>query len=248
MREIEHWATRAREFWGLGESPISNLLRVAENNGAIVIRDYLDAETLDALSEWLEPEGVPFVVLNADKESAVRSRMDLAHELGHIVLHRGVRTEDLNKKVLFKQIEQQAFRFAGALLLPERPFLRDLHSLSLDALRALKSKWGVAIGAMIHRIADLGVLSEDQEKRLWINYNRRGWRRREPLDDQLAFEMPSLLPQAFQILIDQGHDREQIPGSIGHGRSQIEQVANLPENFLMPSISVQAKIIPFKKA
>jgi len=247
MRDVEVWASETRRFWGLGDAPIANLLRVAENNGALVVRDYLDAETLDALSEWLEPEGIPFIVLNADKESAVRSRLDLAHELGHLILHRKVSQEELNKKALFKQIEKQAFRFGGALLLPERAFLADLYSLSLDALRALKSKWKVAIAAMIYRLADLGVLTEDQEKRFWINYARRGWKQREPLDDQLPFETPSVLPQAFQIIVDQGHDRDQIPGSIGHGKSQIEQIANLPENFLGPSPSVQAKIIPFRK-
>src|SRR5262249_5990128 len=155
-----------------------------------VVRDYLEADTLDALSEWLEPEGIPFIVLNADKESAVRSRFDLAHELGHLILHRSVTPDDLKKKPLFRQIEKQAFRFAGALLLPQRPFLADLHALSLDALRALKSKWKVAIAAMIHRLSDLGVLTEEQEKRFWINYARRGWRGREPLDDQLPCEMP----------------------------------------------------------
>lgn len=247
MRDVEAWANQTRAFWGLGEGPIANLLRVTENNGALVIRDYLEAEGLDALSEWLQPEGIPLIVLNADKESAVRSRLDLAHELGHLILHRSVTPDDLKKGALFKQIERQAFRFAGALLLPERPFLADLYSLSLDALRALKPKWKVAIAAMIHRLSDLKVLSEEQERRFWINYSRRGWRGHEPLDDQLPCETPTVLPQAFKILVEQGQNRDQIPVSVGHGRTQIEQVANLPDNFLSTEAPVQAKVIQFRR-
>ena len=245
--DIDKLAQLAREFWGVGTGPMPNLVRLLENNGAVIIRDNLDSETLDALSEWLEPENRPLVLLNADKSSAVRSRLDLAHETAHLVIHRSVRAEHLNKKAIFSQIEKQAFRFGGALLLPEKPFLSDLYSLSLDALRTLKSKWLVSIGAMISRLSVLGILSDDQQRRMWINYRRRGWSEQEPLDDQIAAEAPSLLPVAFKVLSEEGMRPDQIPAIIGHGRSQIEALANLPRGYFEPALP-SVNVIRFPKA
>jgi len=54
-------------------------------------------------------------------------------------------------------------------------------------LYSLKPKWKVSIGVMIKRLENLDIISEDEAKRLWINYNRRGWRREEPLDNDIPF-------------------------------------------------------------
>jgi len=50
--------------------------------------------------------------------------MDAAHELGHLVLHRHLKEKNLTEIGAFKEIERQAFYFAGAFLLPERAFHR----------------------------------------------------------------------------------------------------------------------------
>ncbi|MBI5970984.1 MAG: helix-turn-helix transcriptional regulator, partial [Deltaproteobacteria bacterium] len=49
---IEEYAVKVRRLWGLGDSPISNLVLLLENNGAVVVRYELGAETLDAFSEF----------------------------------------------------------------------------------------------------------------------------------------------------------------------------------------------------
>ena len=69
---------------------------------------------------------VPYVLLNSDKECAVRSRLDLAHELGHICIHQAIPESTLNKQEFFTLIERQAFRFGSAFLLPEKAFLDDV--------------------------------------------------------------------------------------------------------------------------
>lgn len=244
--QIDQFAYATREHWGLGLGPVPNLVRVMEDHGAIIVREHLDSETMDALSEWLEPESRPFVLLNEDKGIATRSRLDLAHELGHLVLHRSMKPEALLKKTTFALVERQAFRFAGAFLLPEKPFLADLYSLSLDALRAMKSRWRVSIAAMIARLSELGVLTDDQEKRMWINYSRRGWRSAEPLDGEIEIEQPTLLAKAFDVLVRAGFQADQLPFIIGHGRRQIESLSNLPENFLATQ-AVKVNVLPFKK-
>lgn len=53
---------------------------------------------------------------------------------------------------------------------------------------------------MVSRASQLGMLNEEEAKRLWINLGRRGWRQREPLDD-LPCEKPRLLAKVADALI-----------------------------------------------
>lgn len=230
---IELLAARTRKFWGLGnEGSISNVVWLLENNGAIVTRSELHADSLDAFSAWSD-EGRPFVFLASDKESAARSRFDAAHELAHIVLHRNLDRTCLTKAAEFRLIEDQAHRFAGAFLLPAAAFANDFSVASLDAFHALKVKWHVAIAMMIHRAQDLGLIAEDHARRLWINRTRRGWRIKEPLDDKLPVERPRLLFRSFAALLSEGiQSRAEMLSTLSLPAKDIEELACLPEEFL----------------
>ena len=70
--------------------------------------------TLDAFSEWRADEDMPYVILNSSKESAARSRFDIAHELGHMIIHRHLRRMPQREDHIFKLIESQAHHFASA--------------------------------------------------------------------------------------------------------------------------------------
>ena len=150
--QIEDIALECRRIWGLGDGPISDIVMALENNGVFVTRTNLDAEKLDAFSQWDDALESPFVVLNSDKASAVRSRFDAAHELGHLVLHRMIGERQIRTPRFFSLMERQAHRFAGAFLLPEKGFLSEVWTPSIDAFRALKSHWKAAIGLMIHAL------------------------------------------------------------------------------------------------
>jgi transcriptional regulator with XRE-family HTH domain len=124
--EVEDYAAKLRSFWGLGKGPISDMICLLENNGIIVSRFALDAATLDGFSEWVEEEKRAYIVLASDKDTAVRSRFDAAHELAHLVLHRKINRKAITVTEQFKLIEQQAHRFASAFLLPEESFRKEL--------------------------------------------------------------------------------------------------------------------------
>jgi transcriptional regulator with XRE-family HTH domain len=83
---IESAAESVRRHWKLGDGPISNVVWLLENNGVVIGQSRLWADKLDALSDWDdELGGRPYFVLGLDKRSAVRSRFDAAHELGHLM-------------------------------------------------------------------------------------------------------------------------------------------------------------------
>jgi Zn-dependent peptidase ImmA (M78 family) len=234
--QIEQLASEVRRAWNLGDGPISNVTWLLENNGAVVARHRLDADKLDAFSEWDAAEGRSYVILGADKCSAARSRYDAGHELGHMVLHRSVPKMDFAKGELFKLMEDQAHRFTGAFLLPERAFSEDFYSPSLDALAALKPKWKVSIAFMVKRSRNLGLISDEQERRLFINRSRRGWRQREPLDDTLEPELPRFVRRSIELLIDKGVvARHDIPFQLALTPGDIEELAGLRPGYLTES-------------
>ncbi len=229
---IEALAGEARGFWNLGNGPISNLVRLLEHSGIIVVRGNLEAETLDAFSEN-EPNDQPFIFLGADKNVSVRSRLDGAHELGHVLLHKKVDKKSISLNRDFKLIEEQAFRFASAFLLPEDQFLDELWAPTLDAFRSLKERWKVSIGAMIKRCEDLGIIDESQSKRLWINRNRRKWGKKEPLDNSIQMEEPTLLRHCVELLIDREiKTKTQIIEDLRLSPTDIEALSGLPSGYL----------------
>ena len=247
MDTIERYAAELRQHWKLGELPIANLVTTAEAYGVLTVRHALDAETLDALSEWLEPEDVPLVVLNIDKRVAVRSRLDLAHELGHIAMHRRIAEVHLKRPETFRLLEEQAFRFGAAVLLPEHAFLDDLYSISLDGLRALKPRWKVSIAMMIERLRHLEVITEERHRKLRINYSSRQWNRDEPFDDEIELERPKFIAKAIRMLITENvQNLEEITLSTGFARFWIERLLDLSPDTLSP-IQSDIKILEFKR-
>ena len=89
---IESAAEGARLHWGLGlDAPISNMVRVLEHAGAVVVRFDDLSDRIDALSVTRRR---PLVVRSTAKGDGARPRFDLAHELGHLVMHEGIITGD----------------------------------------------------------------------------------------------------------------------------------------------------------
>lgn len=248
--EIEEIAGKCRRFWHLGDGPISNVAWLLENNGVIVARHELEAHTLDAFSEFSKSDSTPYIILGADKETAVRSRFDPAHELGHLVLHRHIESRMLGKPAEFKLIETQAHRFAGAFLLPANSFSNELFSYSLESFRALKPRWRVSIAMMIMRAKDIGLIDKDRYQYLFKQYSLRRWRTHEPLDDELEVEQPRLLRRSFEVLLNNKvQTKEDILEGLPFASNDIEMLTGLPRGFLRespPSIQISdPRILPF---
>jgi Zn-dependent peptidase ImmA (M78 family)/transcriptional regulator with XRE-family HTH domain len=244
LRRVEEIAQECRDFWGFGTGPIPDLLLELENSGVVTARINVAAETLDAFSQWSALVGSPLVVLSKDRACAVRSRFDAAHELGHLVLHRGVDRRRINSRADWKIIEDQAHRFAAAFLLPAKPFAEELWAPTLDGMLALKERRRVSVAMMIKRCEDLGITGPDQTRRLWINYNRRGWRGEEPLDAVLKAEQPRILRRSIEALIDERVcSRDQIIGDLCLPAREIEELCALPSGYLKGS-QAEVKALP----
>ena len=233
MEEIDEVSLFVRDALSLGDGPIGDLVAMLEKCGAIVTRAHIGADQLDTFSEWRKEDSRPYITLSADKQSDARSRMDAAHELGHMILHRHMSLRDFNKPAVHSLMENQVKRFAGAFLLPAASFEDDLYSHTLDTFRDLKERWRVSIAGMIYRATDLEIIDKDEARKLWIAMSRRKWRKREPGDDDTPPEEPKLLRQAFDMVLDHGMvDARRIEVDLARRIRDIESVAGLPDRYL----------------
>ena len=191
------------------------------------------------------------MVLGSDKGSAVRSRFDAAHELAHLILHKDVSEKDLKNASRFKTIEKQANEFAGAFLLPSTTFLSEVFAFTPEGLLALKKHWGVSVGLMVKRLSDLGAISDDSTRKLWMRISKRGWRKKEPYDDEILQESPKLLSKCFELLIESGIGaRDSLMARLPWHWKDIEEISSLRSGLLSPNNEVssqenQPRIIKF---
>ena len=204
--EIESIATQCRKFWGLGFGPIVNLQKTVESNGIIITSLFTDKDEIDAFSQRtiINGNSVYIIVLNSTKNN-VRTRFDIAHELGHIFLHPwSENIEELSRQE-FKERESQANKFAGAFLLPRESFGNDVshYPTKLEYYLHLKEKWNVSIQAMIYRTHQLKIISTTQYQYLMRQISKRGWRSCEPYDRPFDIEK-TLLQEAIELLFSSG--------------------------------------------
>ncbi|EKU97336.1 putative Zn peptidase [Leptolyngbya sp. PCC 7375] len=231
---IENAAYELRKYWHLGIGPISNIVWLLENNGIIVSCYSLEAATLDGFSQYQYDR--PYIILGSDKGSAARSRFSAGHELGHLVLHRNLTVEDIKKPKILKLIESQANRFSGAFHVPEQAFAEDFLSIDLDYFKLKKKKWKLSIAFFLQRAKDLGFVDDKQYSLLRRYYSRKGWRKFEPLDEELEVEKPQLLREAFELIIENDVcSRSDILHRLKLNPDDIEAICGLPPRYLRPA-------------
>ena len=228
---IEEATMRCRDFWELGVFPIENVTTLLENNGILITCGYVESELIDAFSNVSEYDGSMHVFLGLDKGSAMRSRFDASHELGHLLMHSHLKDDQINNKV-HRVLEDQANRFASAFLMPAESFSADVWMTTIEAFKILKREWKVSVGAIIKRCDDLGLLGEDESRvrSLWIQYKKH-WKQIE--DDDLMFESPQLMKRCIDTLLQSKlKTKSQILYEIPFPRTMVESLLYLPEGYL----------------
>lgn len=170
--EPERAATRLRELWNLGSTPISQLIGLLELHGVRVLAVSVDCREVDAYSFVRDRH--PYVFLNAAK-TAERTRFDAAHELGHLVLHQG------DTAIQGPEAERQADRFAGAFLMPAASLAKEsLHNANAQQIIAARGNWQVAAMALAYRLHEVGLLTDWLYRSACGELTALGYRTGEP--------------------------------------------------------------------
>ena len=173
----EQAAQMLRDHWILGEGPIANMIHLLEAKGVGVYWWREPSAIVDAVSFWQDEKA--FVMLNAHITAPDRIRYNLAHELGHLVLHRSHDRKEQGYDD--RQSESEANRFASAFLMPADTFRQECPTQPhLDMFFPVKQRWGVSIAAMVRRCRDIGVFSDWQYECGFKEISMRHWRLSEP--------------------------------------------------------------------
>jgi Zn-dependent peptidase ImmA (M78 family) len=180
-----------RAHWKVPSGPLRDLTSLAEKAGVLVVHSPLEGSAISGVT-FAVPGMAPMVVLN-NGQSSDRMRFTLAHELGHLAMHR----------FPTPQMEEEANEFAVALLMPEpdiRPYFVG-RKIDLARLAAMKLEWKVSIAALLMRAHRLKYLSDNQYTYLWKQLSARGYRLREPPELDFEPEVPMVLNQLLSLHI-----------------------------------------------
>lgn len=201
----ESAAEVVRARWGLGTRRLPNALHLAEAHGVRIYSLTPENRDLDAFSLYWN--GHPFVFLSTGK-SGERGRFDVAHELGHLVLH------GEHEPLHGPEAEVAASRFAAAMLMPRPAVLAaGLRNASVEQIIAAKATWRVSALALTHRLAELGLLTEWGYRTACVNLARLGYKSGEP--GGIPRESSQLLAKVFHSLRDQGVPLAAVAASVG---------------------------------
>lgn len=185
----EDIAGMLRAHWGVPRGPLPNLTTLAERSGVIVAHSAMSGVEVSGVT--FAPPGIPPLVVLKDGHAADRLRFTLAHEIGHLVMHR----------FPTPKMEEEANRFAAALLMPSEDIRQYFigRRIDLALLAAMKPEWRVAMQAILMRAKSLGLLDRNQEEYLWKQIGIRRMRLREPPELDFDVEAPSVMPSLFKV-------------------------------------------------
>ena len=185
--DAEAAAMALHRQWGLGAEPIPNLLEVLEARGIHIIEVDADEkfDGISAVARDVEGNVLAAAIATRRGTSGDRHRLNVAHELGHLILNPGISVD----------AEKAAFRFGAALLAPAEGLYRELgekgRRVRHNDLLYLKWHYGISIQAILFRLRDLGLVTNSHFQQWWIEINKSGWRTREPI------EIPRENPKRF---------------------------------------------------
>lgn len=100
------------------------------------------------------------IVISSKVYNEEQKRFTLAHELGHILIHRGTHyfsKEDLATICTCKQKEDEADRFAVELLLPSK-FIRNIikeNDVNFELIKQISKKYRMSLTSTAIRVAEL---------------------------------------------------------------------------------------------
>ncbi|WP_230467804.1 helix-turn-helix domain-containing protein [Lujinxingia vulgaris] len=194
-------ARDVRRLLMIPEGPIRSLVDVIESTGTIIIPIYGAPSTFDAMASPAVT-GSPWDLIFFNPEMpGDRIRFTLAHEFGHLIMHRGQS----------ENCEEEADDFASEFLLPAANLRPLLRGLDLDRALQLKQIWGSSIGALVYKANALGCISSNRYRSLQVMISQRGWRKDEP--GHVPAPQPGLFHEIINIHLN---NLNYSIGDIGH--------------------------------
>ncbi len=219
----EEVARLARRMWQIPLGPIKSMVGVVEAAGCIVLPCDFGTDKIDAISQRPE-DSPPFIFVSATAPGD-RLRFNLAHELGHILMHAEPNPDQ----------ETQANAFAAEFLMPEREIKPQLRKLDFGRLADLKRHWKVSMQALIYRARTLELITERQQRTWYMRFNKLGYRKTEPVE--IPREEPTLIRRVIAFHRDEhGYSDAELSRAARLLRSEFHEVFGTDEERPRPHL------------
>lgn len=204
-------AATLRAAWGRGTGPLPNLIQLAEANGIRVLSLPSNAKTVDAFSFVRDDEAYIFL---STVKTAERSRFDIAHELGHLVMHTRESPTGATDTLASQELERQADEFAAEFLMPAEAVLpRSSREPAVPEIMELKATFKVSAIAMTKRLHDVGRASEWAYRQNCVELAKRGFRVGEP--DGISRERSRVFDTVFPAIREKHNLHAEVAGHLG---------------------------------
>lgn len=167
IEDIEKIVLLLRNKWEIGLDPIHNIIQLLEDKAIKVIELFDVDESFDGLSTFVNNR-FPVVVVNGNFP-VERKRFTLLHELGHLLLN----LPDCN----LKDEENYCNKFASEFLFPKKLVIKEFgvkrDLISLNELIEVQKKYGISIQAIVYRLVDSEIFTENRKMDFYkkINFN-----------------------------------------------------------------------------
>ena len=153
------------------EEPKIEPEELAKGLGVLVVYQQLQGDVSGML---VRRSGEPEIIGVNEAHPSVRQRFTIAHEIGHLRLHRGrplildtqtrINMRNAVSSTATDHEEIEANRFAAALLAPEHMVRRAARGMqftaSEDLVEELAGQFGMSETAMNYRLLNLGIISD----------------------------------------------------------------------------------------
>ena len=198
IEDAETAADKMREKWKLGSAPILNTTATIEDNSICVMNISAndDFDGICAIVYDNEGRVRTAALVTRNEIAGERQRLNLTHELGHLVLNVKNGVDE----------EKAAFRFGAAFLAPAHKLFQEVGRkralIQLQELLFLKRQFGLSMQALIYRMHDLNIINESYYRQWFTRINQCGWKKKEP--EEWTFETSYWLQRNVLRLIAEG--------------------------------------------
>ena len=195
---------------------------------AYKIRTYLDLDGMDKFDglTMFTTNQAPVIWINRNTPND-RKRFNLAHELGHLVMH--LRSEDLEKSEDQKEIE--ANQFAGEFLMPASQCKEDFFNLKYKDLGMKKYYWKVSKAAIICRAKELNCIPEETARYLYVTLGRNGERKKETV--QVPIDSPKIVRKMYDLHVTE----------LNYSEEELSDITGLMPNDIRSELLDEAEVI-----
>lgn len=229
--DAEDAAQTVRDALNLGIDPINNLMSVLEDQGIYIIETNA-SESFDGISTLARDSDGNLCAASIAVRNGTpgeRQRLNLAHELGHLILNTNVNVDP----------EDAAYRFGSAFLAPAEKLRKDVGQkrkrFYKKQLFDLKNRYGMSIQAILYRLKDLEIITEDYYRKFFIDINKWGWRKNEPIN------IPPEKPQRFSKQVHHAYSEGLIT------EKDVKRLLNREEQSSNITLSLQRQFLTLPK-